>query len=69
MTRTVTVTMTCDRCGSSWAPPDGPVISDLQWMLQPEGRGGSMLSDMAHDLCRDCTAGFRAWWRNATGKP
>lgn len=63
MTRRVTETIICDRCGREYATvtPMKTIIG-LSYMVVCNG-GGSRPSDMGHELCAPCAAEFLAWFR------
>jgi len=65
MSRKVVETLVCDRCGFEYptVTGEGDTTQDLAYMFMRNG-GGSRHSDMAQDLCVNCTQSFKAWWRN-----
>lgn len=63
MTRKVVETTICDRCGVEYRKgAHARTIGDLSYMILNRG-SGSRDSNMADDLCSECTTEFLTWLR------
>lgn len=64
MTTKVVTTLVCDRCRDEFVHThDTVTLGDLSYMIL-RGMGGSRDSNMALDLCAECTDAFLHFMKN-----